>query len=104
MAAEKIYIAGRITGDPGYPQKFARASVALRRHWPEAVILNPAALPAGMAPADYMAICLPMLLRCGIAVFLPDWQRSNGARIERALAAYCGKQIIDLEDLRDARG
>lgn len=100
--AERIYIAGRITGDPGYKQKFARACIALRRRWPEAVLLNPAVLPEHMSPSDAVAITLPMLLRAGTVVFLPDWQRSNGAKIERAVAAYTGKTIIDLEDLRDA--
>lgn len=97
----KIYIAGKITGDPGYAAKFARASVALRQRWPEATFCNPAALPEGMSQTDYMAICLPMLLRCDKVVFLPDWRKSNGAMIERALAAYCGKTIIDFEELRD---
>lgn len=101
---EKIYIAWRITGDPAYKHKFARAVIALRRHWPEAVLFNPAVLPENMSPTDAMAISLPMLLRATIVVFLPDWQRSNGAKIERAVAAYCGKRIVDLEDLRDARG
>ena len=95
----KIYIAGKISGDPGYKEKFAAAAAALRCRWPEAVILNPAVLPEKMTPADYMAICLPMLLRADVAAFLPDWQRSNGARIERAVAAYCGKRIIDTEEL-----
>lgn len=100
----KIYIAGKISGDPGYKQKLAAASLALRERWPEAVLINPAVLPDGMTPGDYMAVCIPMLLRAGTVVFLPDWQRSNGAKIERAIAAYCGKVIIDYEDLRDARG
>lgn len=95
----KIYIAGKITGDPGYREKFARASAALRLRWPDAILLNPAALPEHMSATDYMAICLPMLLRADQAVFLPDWQRSNGARIERALAAYCGKPVLDYEEL-----
>ena len=96
----KIYLAGKISGDSGYRQKFALASADLRKRWPDAVILNPAALPEGMTPADYVAICLPMLLRADKAVFLPDWRDSNGARIERALAAYCGKTVIDYEELK----
>ena len=101
----KIYLAGKISGDSSYRQKFALASADLRRRWPEAVILNPAARPESMTAADYMAICLPMLLRADTAVFLPDWRDSNGARIERALAAYCGKTIIDFEEMGDdARG
>ena len=100
----KIYIAGKISGDPGYKEKSAAAAAVLRCRWPEAVILNPASLPEKMTPGDYMAICLPMLLRAGVVAFLPDWQRSNGASIERALAAYVGKTVIDVEEVRNARG
>ena len=100
-----VYLAGKITGDGSYRKKFADASLAARERWPDAVIFNPALLPEGASSTDYMAVCLPMLLRAGTVVFLPNWQKSNGAKIERALAAYCGKTIIDLEELRKhARG
>lgn len=91
-----IYLAGKITGDPGYKQKFAAAEERLRA-WPDAVVLNPAALPAGMRAEDYMAICLPMLLRAERVVFLPDWRESGGARIEHALCEYVGKPVVDME-------
>ena len=94
---QKVYIAGKISGDPGYKQKFARASLALRERWPEAVLINPAVLPDGMTPGDYMAVCLPMLLQADLVVFLPDWQDSGGARIEHALAEYAGKNIYEWE-------
>ena len=91
-----IYLAGKITSDPHYREKFEAAAERLRS-WPDAIVLNPAELPEGMRAEDYMAICLPMLLRAERVVFLPDWRESGGARIEHALAEYVGKPIVDME-------
>ena len=92
-----IYLAGRIAGDPDYREKFKRAAARL---WnaPDICVLNPSKLPGGMSRADYMSICLPMLLRADRAVFLEDWRDSAGARIEYALAAYVGIPIVDMAE------
>lgn len=52
-----IYIAGKITGEPDYWQRFNDAESKLQVAFPSASILNPAWLPEGMTPADYMSIC-----------------------------------------------
>ena len=39
----KVYIAGKITGDPGYRDKFAAAEIQLG--WQGHTVLNPAELP-----------------------------------------------------------
>lgn len=46
----KIYIAGKITGDPDYRAKFADAQrqIEAQGH----IVLNPATLPEGMEPMD----------------------------------------------------
>lgn len=55
----KIYIAGKITGDKGYREKFAAVEAAL---WAQGfTVINPAVLPEGMRPADYMRICFAMV-------------------------------------------
>ncbi|MBR2582402.1 MAG: DUF4406 domain-containing protein [Oscillospiraceae bacterium] len=95
MSCMKVYIAGKISGDPNYRAKFRAASC--RFTLPGVSVLNPADLPDGMAPGDYMAVCLPMLLQADLVVFLPDWQDSAGARIEHALAEYAGKNIYEWE-------
>lgn len=59
----KIYIAGAITGDPEYREKFRRAEEAVRAEGHVAV--NPAVLPEGLEPGDYMRICTA--LRCAAA-------------------------------------
>ena len=69
----KIYIAGKITGDPGYRDKFAAAEIQLG--WQGHTVLNPAELPSGMSREDYMRICFAMIDVADAVVFLPDWRR-----------------------------
>ena len=85
----KIYIAGKINGDPGYLDKFRGEAEKLEAlgH----IVLNPAALPEGMSKAEYMRICFAMI-DCADTVFLlPDWQGSPGAQLELAYCRYIGK-------------
>lgn len=70
----KIYIAGKITGDKAYRAKFAAAEKTLRAQG--FTVINPAVLPEGMRPADYMRICFAMVDIADEVVFLPDWQES----------------------------
>ena len=60
--------------------------------------------PEGMDRADYMAICLPMLMRADFAVLLPGWRKSGGAQIEKALADYLRIRTVEIspEQLREA--
>lgn len=87
----KIYIAGKITGDPKYREKFkeAAADIARGAHIP----LNPADLPKGMRPKDYMRICFAMIDVADLVVFLPDAKDSAGARLEKAYCEYVGKEM-----------
>lgn len=90
----KVYIAGRITGDPRYREKFAEAEAALREvgHIP----LNPAVLPEGMEAEDYMRICTAMLDSADAIGLLGDWTDSPGAKLELHYADYAGKKTVDL--------
>lgn len=79
-----IYIAGRITGDPLYKEKFRVAEERLREQGH--TVLNPAVLPKD---ADYevlMRICMKMIDVSDLAYFLKDWNQSGGARRE---VNYC---------------
>lgn len=88
----KIYIAGKISGDPDYREKFERCA----RHYEEQghIVLNPAALPERMSKSDYMRICLAMIDVADVVVFLPDAANSEGARLEWDYCRYIGKPII----------
>lgn len=87
-----IYIAGKITGDPNYKEKFtiAATSLELQGH----IVLSPAELPEGMRPADYMRICFSMIDTADAIYLLKDWHSSAGASIERNYAMYTGKSIF----------
>ena len=92
----KVYIAGKITGDPGYRDKFAAAEIQMGRQGH--TVLNPDELPEGMAPADYMRICFAMIDVADAVVFLPDAAESAGARLERAYCEYIGKETEEWND------
>lgn len=94
----KIYIAGKITGDPYYKAKFARAAadIADAGHTP----INPAMQPEGMSNADYMRISFAQLDSADAVAFLPDWEDSKGARIEHLLVEYTGKPTYDIKSAR----
>ena len=88
-----VYIAGKITGNPDYKLLFRLAETLLSNMGHR--VINPAALPEGLKPADYMSICVPMLMAADAVYFIPGWETSGGANIEHDLAAYCGKQILE---------
>lgn len=90
----KVYIAGKITGNGRYREEFAAAERKVRAmgHIP----LNPAALPEGMEPADYMRICMAMLDSADAIAIMKNWTESTGARIEFAYAQYVNKKVLIL--------
>ncbi|USR61585.1 DUF4406 domain-containing protein [Lelliottia amnigena] len=89
----KIYIAGPMTGLVEFNRPafmFTAAKLTGRGH----VALNPAVLPDGLTQAQYMDICLAML-RCAHAIYMLDgWEKSAGARAEKALAEKLRLEII----------
>jgi len=88
---KKVYIAGKITGEPRYKEIFAKE--ADRQRAAGNIVLNPAELPEDMKPADYMRICLAMIDVADEVVFLPNFFGSRGATIERSYCAYTGKPM-----------
>lgn len=89
---KKIYIAGKITGDPNYQIKFMKARNQLMKQGH--IVLTPAVLPEGMAPADYMRICFAMIDVADAVAFLPDFADSQGAMVELAYCNYVGKETM----------
>ena len=93
----KAYIAGAITGNPNYQNKFKLGAEALQKEG--FVVLNPATLPEGMRAGDYMKICFAMIDVADVVAFLPDWDKSRGARLEHAYCQYVSKQTMYLESM-----
>lgn len=94
----KIYISGKIAGDPSYQEKFDIAAARLEQLG--ATVINPATAPAGLTKLDYMRICFAQLDSADAVAFLPDWEDSKGARIEHLLVEYTGKPTYDIKSAR----
>lgn len=90
---KKIYVAGPMSGLPEYnrPAFFAEAKRQAAMGY---VVLNPATLPDGLTQAEYMSICLPMVMAADAIVMLPGWERSAGATAERFLAIKLRKEVF----------
>lgn len=89
---KKIYIAGKITGDPEYQVKFMLARNKLMKQGE--IVLTPSVLPEGMDKADYMKICFAMIDVADAVAFLPDFASSQGAMLELAYCNYIGKETL----------
>lgn len=87
---KKIYIAGKITGDPNFQEKFQMDKL----HFESLgyIVLNPAELPAGMSPGDYMRICFSMIDVADEIYFMPCYNDSPGAKLELQYCVYIGKR------------
>ena len=94
-AWKKVYLAGKITGDPNYREKFAAAAKKLEER-AGVTVISPAVTPEGLKKADYMRICFAMLESADTAVFLPDWEDSPGAQLEKHWCEYVGKKMVFL--------
>lgn len=89
---KKVYIAGKISGDPDYKNKFKKAAEGLERLG--YIPLNPADHPENMSAADYMRLSFAMIDISDAVYFLPDWVNSKGARVEFNYCVYIGKKIV----------
>ena len=89
--ATKIYIAGKITGDPDYKAKFNAAAEAYKKKG--YTVLNPSWMPQGMQKADYMRICFAMIDTADVVAFLPGYRLSAGAQLELQYCFYIDKDV-----------
>jgi nucleoside 2-deoxyribosyltransferase len=84
-----VYIAGPITGVPGYHAEFGAAEARLAGAG--YIPLNPARLPEGMTKAQYMRICFAMIDSADAVLLLPGSYKSDGCTVEYTYAKYIGK-------------
>ncbi len=87
----KLYIAGKITGDPDYKRKFRSAKKYFEKQG--YIVLSPTVLPEGMSPADYIRICFAMIDTSDVVAFLPGYQLSAGAQLKLQYCLYTDKAI-----------
>lgn len=88
----KIYIAGKITGDPTAQSKFLRYEYFYYKQ--DYRTINPMRIcRKNWSWLHCMIKCIYALAGCQKVAFMPDWTYSRGARIEMATAIILGKQI-----------
>lgn len=97
MESEKIYLAGKVTGDPCYKMKF-EAGVKHLEHlgWKREDIVNPAQLIDGTRRLKAMWKRLKLMCGCEWVALLPDWKESTGAWIEHLVAKVTMKWIVKI--------
>ena len=98
---KSVYLAGKITGDPYYRDKFAAAALELETAG--FAVISPALLPDGLNYATYIRISSVMLDESDCACFLPDWIESVGAAHEYDRARLCEKERFEFEKWQAAR-
>ena len=96
MGRTVVYISGPITGVDHYWEPFeaAEAEIKAKGHIP----LTPIVHPKGMTNMQYMRMCFAQLDCADVALFLPNWKQSAGARLERTYCMYVGIPCLDSLD------
>ncbi len=92
MKRPKIYIAGKITGDPNYKEKIADVQKDLEAEG--YIVLNPAVLPQGLTSAEYMKICFAMIDTADAVAFIEGFVDSPGAMLELEYCKYTKKNAF----------
>lgn len=88
----RVYISGKITGNPFYKDEFALAERVIEASGCEAV--NPAAEGIdGGSWLEYMRRDIKLLADCDGVYMLHNWQESVGAKVEHQLAQGLGLRI-----------
>ena len=96
----RAYLAGKITGDSGYLDKFNQAEDMVKKTL-NVEVINPACLrlPESCKWDDYMRITIEMLSMADAIVLLPDWRESPGACVEYGYALAQNKYILQYNEI-----
>lgn len=98
----KVYIAGKVTGEPKHScaLKFATAQKELEKLGHE--VINPIEVVGDFNArwAHAMRLCIREMMLCDAVFLLPDWLDSTGATMEAELAEAVDIMVVDsIEDL-----
>lgn len=92
MEQKKIYLSGKISGDPNFKEKFAQKEKELTEQGH--LVFNPAKHPDMFTWEQFMELDLKALGNCDSIYLLNDWKDSRGAKIEYDEAVRLGKEVI----------
>lgn len=88
----KIYVSGKITGNPDYEKTFEAAKENLKHNG--FIVLTPLLIKASLNYEDFMTIDFAMISVCDAIYMLKGWEESPGAKREFAYAKAMNKKII----------
>ena len=88
----KVYIAGKITGNPDYIKQFAEAEEELKASGH--TVLNPVK-DKGFSYKEYIDMGLCELMKCDGIYLLDGWQESSGARLEFLYAMVTDMVVVE---------
>lgn len=94
-----IYIAGPITGVPGYYKPFEQAMDEIQAAG--MIPLSPCWMPVDMPREKCIQIGLAMLAQADGALFLPGWERSAGCKLEMDFCDNTGKPTVSFNSMQN---
>lgn len=110
---KRVYIAGKIEGNPDYVRQFTEAAEAIRKSGRRPI--NPVAFvnfhnrireqecQPEMERHEIMKLCIEKLCTCHEIVLLRNWRESPGALLEAAVAYNLNLKFYHLsEELENA--
>ena len=96
VEGKKVYLSGQITEKKNYKGLFAFTE-ELVKLCDALQIFNPASqIPDSLGYEEAMKRCVVALIECDTIVMLPDWNVSQGSKIEHEVARACGMDVIYL--------
>ena len=99
---KKLYLSGKITGDPHYKDKFHTARLQLEASGYEVIDPSNFGLPDDIPWEKAMRFDIGKLVCCDALAVSSDWQESKGAVIEAGLAHDIGMMVKPVKEWLDA--
>lgn len=94
MKHAKVFISGKIAGDPNYKEKFADVQKYLEAEG--YIVLNPSMLPQGLTNEEYMRICFAMIDTADAVAFIEGYDDSPGSMLELEYCKYTRKIAFEV--------